>query len=177
MEAICIFVEIFFYVCGNIFSYLCEYIFVFVEPFHIADEPSGALCARKNARLIANLSQISYLCIYYHCLALQKRPNWGIKHNKSQNSRANFSGERCGIVHCASPNVCLHFKKGTLWDGSPACLVGYVQIISGNYILSRPKPPQHVFKLFSHFFSQSCTVFVIIEIEPPNCLLKVFTSK
>ena len=112
------------YICGNGFLYLWKYIlylwkyvFVFVEPFHIADEPSGALCARKNAHLIANLSQISYLCIYYHCLALQKRPNWGIKHNKSQNSRANFSGERCGIVHCASPNVCLHFKKGTLWDG------------------------------------------------------------
>ena len=158
------------------FFYLWKYILVFVEPFHIADEPSGALCARKNARLIANLSQISYLCIYYHCLALQKRPNWGIKHNKSQNSRANFSGERCGIVHCASPNVCLHFKKGTLWDGSPACLVGYVQIISGNYILSRPKPPQHVFKLFSHFFSQPCKVFVIIEIEPPKLLKKIVES-
>ena len=143
--------------CARKNVYLWKYIFIFVgisflfvEAFHIADEPSGALCARKNARLIANLSQISYLCIYYHCLGLQKRPNWGIKHNKSQNSRANFSGERCGIVHCASPNVYLHFKKGTLWDGG-ACLLGYVQIISGNYILSQPKPPQHVFKLFFHF--------------------------
>ena len=38
----------------------------------------------------------------------------------------------------------------------PGTGVGYVQIISGNYILSSlsvsAQPPQHVFKLFLHFF-------------------------
>ena len=122
-----ILVEIYLYTCGNIFVY----------SWKSCGEPSGALCARKNARLIANLSQISYLCIYYHCLALQKRPNWGIKHNKSQNSRANFSGELgemallcicwcscaytwCEVV-CLCLCLCLHLeKKGTLEDsGGP----------------------------------------------------------
>ena len=129
-----------------------------MEPFHIAEEPSGALCARKNARLIANLSQISYLCIYYHCPAAQKRPNWGIKHNKSQNSRANFSANRRDVaLWCASRNVCLQSSWGKARFGMvrlPASVSG----IRANYFrelyplsLSQ-QPPQHVFKLCSSIF-------------------------
>ena len=161
--------------------YLWRYICIFVEPFHCGGTIWRAVCAQECSANCKPVADIVFMHLLPLLRLVQKRPNWGIKHNKSQNSRANFSGERCGIVHCASPNVCLHFKKGTLWDGSPACLVGYVQIISGNYILSSlsvsAQPPQHVFKLFLHFFSQPYTLCSIIVIELSKCLKYLSVNK
>ena len=128
-----IFVEISLYTCGNIFAYFWKYLCKLVEI--LRRTIWRVVCAQECPANCKPVADIVFMHLLPLPARLQKRPNWGIKHNKSQNSRANFSGERgemallcicwcsCAYTWCEVECLCLclHLeKKGTLEDSGGA---------------------------------------------------------
>ena len=121
------------YTRGNILVYSWKYLCILVEI--LRRTIWRIVCAQECPANCKPVADIVFMHLLPLPARLQKRPNWGIKHNKSQNSRANFSGERgemallcicwcscaytwCGVV-CRC--LCLHLeKKGTLEDSGGA---------------------------------------------------------
>ena len=91
--------EISFYTCGNnlftrgnILVYSWKYLCKLVEI--LRRTIWRVVCAQECPANCKPVADIVFMHLLPLPARLQKRPNWGIKHNKSQNSRANFSGER-----------------------------------------------------------------------------------
>ena len=81
-----------FYTRGNIFVYSLKYLCILVEI--LRRTIWRVVCAQECPANCKPVADIVFMHLLPLPARLQKRPNWGIKHNKSQNSRANFSGER-----------------------------------------------------------------------------------
>ena len=133
MEIICIIEETIWYTRKNIFVYLWKYLCKLVEI--LRRTIWRVVCAQECPANCKPVADIVFMHLLPLPARLQKRPNWGIKHNKSQNSRANFSGERgemallcicwcsCAYTWCGVECrcLCLHLeKKGTLEDSGGA---------------------------------------------------------
>ena len=155
--------------------YLWRYICIFVEPFHCGGTIWRAVCAQECSANCKPVADIVFMHLLPLLRLVQKRPNWGIKHNKSQNSRANFSGTE--MWHCA--DVCLHsWRKarfgmearlpGTEWD---TCKL-FPGIISSPPPLSQRNHHNMSLNYSSILFSQPYTLCSIIVIELSKCCFK-----
>ena len=161
--------EISLYTCGNnlftrgnILVYSWKYLCKLVEI--LRRTIWRVVCAQECPANCKPVADIVFMHLLPLPARLQKRPNWGIKHNKSQNSRANFSGERgemallcicwcsCAYTWCGVECrcLCLHLeKKGTLEDSGVRVGGIRANYFRELYPLSTKllwAQPQHVFK-------------------------------
>ena len=151
--------------------YLWRYICIFVEPFHCGGTIWRAVCAQECSANCKPVADIVFMHLLPLLRLVQKRPNWGIKHNKSQNSRANFSE----MWHCA-----VHLLEMCVYTVQERHALGWWCVrlpvewdtckLFPGIISSPPSPSQrnhHNMSLnySSILFSQPYTLCIIIVIE------------